>query len=78
MDAIQAIRERRAINFFEKGQEIPDDKLKELLTIANFSPSSFNLQPWKVVVVGKSERKKILRKCAFNQQKVEDASAVSS
>ncbi len=76
MDAIQAIRERRAINFFEKGQEIPDDKLKELLTIANFSPSSFNLQPWKVVIVRETERKKILRKCAFDQQKVEEASAV--
>jgi nitroreductase len=76
MDVIQAIRERRAINSFEPGKEIPDDNLKELLSIANLSPSSFNLQPWKIVVVKDPERKKILRQCAFNQQKVEDASAV--
>jgi nitroreductase len=76
MDVIQAIKERRSINFFETGKEIPDDKLKELLETANLSPSSFNLQPWKVVVVKDSEKKKILKQCAFNQPKVEEASAI--
>jgi len=76
MDVIQAIRERRSINFFETGKDIPESKLKELLEIANLSPSSFNLQPWKVVVVKDNERKKVLRKCAFDQPKVEEASAV--
>ena len=76
MDAIQAIKERRSINFFETGKDIPNDKLKEMLEIANLSPSSFNLQPWKVVVVKDPERKKILKQCAFNQPKVEEASAV--
>lgn len=76
MDVIQAIKERRSINFFEIGKAIPDDKIKELLEIANLSPSSFNLQPWKTIVVRDPERKKVLRKCAFNQPKVEEASAV--
>jgi nitroreductase len=76
MDVIQAITERRSINFFEPGREISDDKLMELLKIANLSPSSFNLQPWKVIVVRDPERKRVLRQCAFNQPKVEEASAV--
>lgn len=76
MDAIQAIKERRSINFFETGKDIPNDKLKEILEIANLSPSSFNLQPWKVVVVKDPEKKKILKQCAFNQPKVEEASVV--
>src|SRR4030042_5856661 len=76
MDVIQAIKERRAINIFEPGKEVSDEKLKELLSIANLSPSSFNLQPWKIIVVRDPERKKILRQCAFNQPKVEEASAV--
>lgn len=76
MDVIQTIKDRRSINFFEPGKEIPDDKLKELLEIANLSPSSFNLQPWRVIVVRDPERKKVLRQCAFNQPKVEEASAV--
>lgn len=76
MDVIQAIKERRSINFFETGKDIPNDKLKEMLEIANLSPSSFNLQPWKVVVVKEPEKKKILKQCAFNQPKVEEASVV--
>ncbi|MEW5804815.1 MAG: nitroreductase family protein [bacterium] len=76
MDVIQAIKERRSINFFEIGQEISDEKIKELLEISNLAPSSFNLQPWKLIVVRNPERKRILRRCAFNQRKVEEATAV--
>ncbi len=76
MDVIQTIKERRSINFFEPGKEVSDGKLKELFEIANLSPSSFNLQPWRVIVVREPQRKKVLRKCAFDQPKVEDASAV--
>ncbi len=76
MDVIQAIKERRSINFFETGRALPDDKLRELLETANLSPSSFNLQPWRVIVVRDPERKKALRVCAMNQPKVEEASAV--
>lgn len=76
MDVIQAIKERRSINFFEVGRELSDDKIRELIEIANLSPSSFNLQPWKVIVVKDPERKKVLRRCAFDQPKAEEASAV--
>ncbi|MFA4828758.1 MAG: nitroreductase family protein [Thermodesulfovibrionales bacterium] len=76
MDVIQAIKERRSINFFETGKELSDDKIRELLELANLSPSSFNLQPWRVVVVKSAERRKVLKQCAFNQPKVEEASAV--
>lgn len=76
MDTIQAIRERRAINYFETGKTISDSALNELLELANLAPSSFDLQPWKVIAVRDPERKKTLRGCAMNQQKVEDAAAV--
>lgn len=76
MDIIQTMKERRSINFFDLKKDVSMDKLKELLEVANLSPSSFNLQPWKVMVVREAEGKKVLRKCAFNQPKVEEASAV--
>ncbi len=76
MEVIEAIKSRRSINFFEPGMEIPDEKLKELLEIANLSPSSFNVQPWKVIVVKDPGRKKVLRECAFGQPKTEEASVV--
>jgi putative NAD(P)H nitroreductase len=76
MDVLEAIRQRRSINFFEKGKKIPEDILERLLEIANLSPSSFNLQPWKIILVEDSERKKVLMKCASNQPKVVEASIV--
>jgi putative NAD(P)H nitroreductase len=76
MDAINAIKDRRSINFFQTNKIIPENKLTELLELANLAPSSLDLQPWKVIVVQDSEKKKILRKCAMNQPKVEEASAV--
>ena len=76
MDVIQAITDRRSINFFEPGKDLSDDKIKRLLDLAARAPSSMNLQPWRVIVVNDPERKKALRKCAFDQPKVEEASAV--
>ena len=76
MDIIDAINERRSINFFELGRVLPDEKIRELLELGKLAPSSMNLQPWKVIVVNDPERKKALRKCSFDQPKVEEASAV--
>lgn len=76
MDALQAIRQRRSINFFRIGESVPDETLNELLELANLAPSSFNLQPWHVVVVRNSDRKKILRQCSMGQQKAEEAAVI--
>jgi len=76
METLQTIKERRSINFFQPEREISKEKLRELLELANLSPSSFNLQPWKVIAVRNPERKKALRRCAFNQPKVEEASVI--
>jgi len=75
MDVLQAIRERRSINFFDPSKTVPEETLRALLETANLAPSSMNLQPWRVVVVNTPERKTVLRQCAFNQPKVEEASA---
>jgi putative NAD(P)H nitroreductase len=76
MEVIEALKRRRSINFFEPGKEVPEEKLTELLRLANLSPSSFNVQPWRVVVVRDPERKRTLRTCALDQPKVEEASVM--
>lgn len=76
MELVQALRERRSINFFDPEKDLPDAQIRQVLGLANLSPSSFNLQPWRVVIVKDGERKKTLRKCAFDQPKAEEASAV--
>lgn len=76
MDIIEAIKGRRSVNFFQSDKTLSEEILRQLLEIANLAPSSFNLQPWKVIAVRDPEKKKILRRCAFNQPKVEEASVV--
>lgn len=62
--------------FFDPGKTISEETLEALLAIANLAPSSMNLQPWHVIVVNTPERKAVLRQCAFNQPKVEEASVM--
>ncbi len=76
METIDAIRSRRAINFFDPSRGVPEEKLLEIIEVAGLAPSSGNLQPWEVVLVTDPERKRALRRCASNQAKVEEASAV--
>lgn len=74
-NCIDAVITRRSIKFFDSEKKIPRDTLNEILSLANTTPSSINLQPWEVIVVENIDKKKILRKCAQNQAKVEEASA---
>jgi nitroreductase len=74
-DCINAINTRRSIKFFDSERKIPRSTLNEVLSLANTSPSSINLQPWEIIVVESIDKKKLLRKCAQNQAKVEEASA---
>lgn len=75
MDVIEAIKGRRSINLFDPARTLPDGTLGELLKLAGLTPSSMNLQPWKVVAVRTPERKSALRKCAMDQARVEEAPA---
>lgn len=71
----QAIRERRASQSFD-GEPIPQDDLRKILEAGLNAPSSYNLQPWRFVVVQQPEQRRKLRSACFNQAKVEEASAV--
>jgi nitroreductase len=71
----EAIRERRATNSFED-VPIHSADLEKIVRSGLEAPSGYNLQPWRFVVVRSRDQKKKLRAAAFNQPKVEEASAV--
>ena len=71
----RAIAERRASPSFD-GSPIPDADLQKILKAGLQAPSSYNLQPWRFIVVRSPEQKKRLRAACFNQAKVEEASAM--
>jgi nitroreductase len=71
----RAIAERRASPSFDESP-IPDSDLLGILQAGLQAPSSYNLQPWRFIVVRSPEQKKRLRAACFNQAKVEEASVM--
>lgn len=74
MDAIEAIRQRRAIKHFDPNHRFTADEIKLLLDVATQSPSSFNIQHWRLVNVTDPALRLQLREAAFDQAQVTDAS----
>ena len=73
MDFIDVINNRRAVNFFDPDKEVSDETLKAIIETAAKAPSSFNLQPWSLIVLRGQEEKMKLRKLAWDQPKVTEA-----
>jgi nitroreductase len=69
------IRQRRATPAFST-MAVRDDDLHTILAAGLEAPSSYNLQPWRFVVVRDLEQRKRLRVAAMNQAQVEDAPVV--
>lgn len=67
------VNSRRAVNFFDPEKNVSTDDLKTILEMAAKAPSSFNLQPWSVMVVNKKEDKETLKKLAWDQPKITEA-----
>lgn len=76
MDFKDILTKRRAINFFDPARDVSEAMIRQLIETAGNAPSSFNLQPWKVVVFRDQEKKDALRKLAFDQPKVSEAPVV--
>jgi len=70
-----SIEQRRAARSF-KCDPIPEVILEEILRLGVRSPSGYNLQPWRFVVVREQENKEKLKACAFNQRQVSEAPVV--
>ncbi len=76
MEFANVMNGRRAVNFFDPNKEVSENLLKELIEAAAKAPSSFNLQPWSVIVVKDQEEKARLRKLAWDQPKVSETPLV--
>ena len=74
MDAIEAIRQRRAVKHFDPNHRLAADEIKLLLDVASQAPSSFNIQHWRIVNVTDPALRAQLREAAFDQAQVTDAS----
>jgi nitroreductase len=76
MDFKEVINKRRAVNFFDPEKPVSDALLSEVVEMAAKVPSSFNLQPWSLMIIKDKKEKMRLRELAWNQPKVSEAPVV--
>ena len=73
MDSRKLFTERRSVNFFDTSKDLDLQTVKDILNLAVYAPSAFNLQPWRVIVVKSEANKEKLFGLAHNQPKVKEA-----
>ncbi len=73
-ETFNAIEKRRAVKHFDETHQFTDKEIEKLLSLAVLSPTSFNIQNWRFLVVKDVELRKKIRNAAWGQAQVTDAS----
>jgi len=76
MDTFEAIKTRRSVKSFDKNHKMAKDEITNLLELAILSPTSYNIQNWRFVIVTKQTIKDKLSELSHGQPQVSDASLV--
>jgi nitroreductase len=74
MDTFDAINQRRSVKAFDPTHRFTAAEEQQLLEAAIQSPTSFNMQNWRFVIVRDAELRKQIRAAAVDQAQVTDAS----
>ena len=74
MDTFNAINQRRSVKAYDPNHRLTPAEETQLLEAAIQSPTSFNMQNWRFVVVRDPALRKEIRDAAVDQAQVTDAS----
>ena len=73
MEFEQIVQERYSTKKFD-GKKIPESKVKKLLEMIRYAPSSFNIQPWKIKIITDKSVKEKLSPASWNQPQITSCS----
>lgn len=76
VDTIEAIYGRRAVKHYDPDHVMPEEDLHKLMEAAMQSPTSFNIQHWRFVVVQDKDLRAKIRAVGFDQAQMTDASVL--
>jgi nitroreductase len=76
MNTFDAIATRRSVKHYDANHEMSDAEIDQLMELARMSPTAFNIQNWRFVVVRDPELRAAIRKESWNQAQVTDASVL--
>ncbi len=76
MDTLETIKSRRSVKNYQPDHQLSDAELEQLLTLASLSPTAFNIQNWRFVVINDPELRQQIRQSAWDQAQITDCSAL--
>ncbi len=74
MDTFDAINGRRSVKHYDPEHRLTEDEITKLMQAAILSPTSFNMQNWRFLLVTDSALRQQIRAAAYNQAQVSEAS----
>jgi nitroreductase len=74
MNVTEAIIERRSIKAYDPHHKMTEQEIAKLMSLAMLSPTAFNIQNWRFVVVTDPVLRQQIRAVSWNQAQVEEAS----
>lgn len=74
MNVTEAIVERRSIKAYDPHHKMTEQEITKLMSLAMLSPTAFNIQNWRFVVVTDPVLRQQIRAVSWNQAQVEEAS----
>jgi len=74
MNVNTAIETRRSIKVFDPAHKMTADEIDKLMSLAMLSPTAFNIQNWRFVLVTEPVLRHQIRAVSWNQAQVEEAS----
>lgn len=73
-DFLKAMQFRHACKTFDAQKQIPEEQFEEILESIRLSPSSFGMEPWRILVIRDKRLRKALKASCWNQSQITDAS----
>jgi nitroreductase len=74
LDTFTAIEERRSVKHYDPAFKMPESDKAKLLDLARLSPTSFNIQNWRFVVIDEPALRQEIQNAAWGQAQVTEAS----
>ncbi len=74
MNTLDAIQARRSVKHYDADFVMPEADVNTILSLATLSPTAFNIQNWRFVVVNDPELRQEIRKVSWDQSQVTDSS----
>lgn len=71
---LEAMKFRHACKNFDTSKSIPTEQFEELLEVCRTSPSSFGMEPWRLLVIRNEKLRQALKSSCWNQNQITEAS----